>query len=852
MKNIKQIIAFLLTAIVCFAAKAQVGGGWDGPLTVSSMGTTIDGTRAEVTNISGTGPVTLTLSGSYNYGTWGTTNQKAIVILMAQNIGGTPPTRNWQLVDVLSYSGSSIDVSNFAHTNWCTSSGPNCKIQVIAVPQYTTITVAAGGELTCTPWDGHTGGVLAFLANSSLDINGGTLNVAGKGFSNTNMGGIGGPGSVTPPGPAANPGVNPAKGSNGMRFIYDCFAPGQCASPPGMWGGDGGTGGFRTPGFTGFPGDLPETRQALPAPSSPKLLFLGNGGKEGKGGKGGGAAGNGSNGGNGGFPAIPSGTPAGGPASMGGMGGDGGTGGGVIIVMASNITMTGASTSSPCIDISGTSGASGMPLSLWTSTAFGGNGGNGGNAQACPAYIGYGGFGIRGQTGDGAGGGSGGGGGSIGSLSMRVPVGGTNDLNKFVHVTHNIGAPGMGAPGQMPAPLTNMDGQDGCPEDMMACGIAPCIKKVYDPYKCACFEAYRVLGDMDVAVDYGQYIKYTKSPGAGAVSKKNGAPISDAPADYYCLYYKCSRLLMAFEEAGTPLNPIMKMSCSGTPVVIYEELRANLYWCKMEESPCGTCDYIHQAHYNDLISGLPPTSSAAIMGSAPNPSTGLMHDFGTTDFGNDGTMAPRFRYDDIPGYAINGNGTLYEISNPANVCTKSCPDFRTEWIDLHSYYPCACGTPGSGTGGTYGGGPPPPPEVYPFMPYIPEMWDNPLPGDPGDPGDPGEEDPGYYEGGDFDPDTENGMSELVGISKISATGKSFTVSPNPTGNNLSVLVTGTETIQKADIKILDITGKVVFEKQGCNISNKTLVQDISKLHAGTYFISINAKNVSEVLKFIKQ
>ncbi len=55
------------------------------------------------------------------------------------------------------------------------------KTQVVRVPRYTTLTVAAGGELTTDAWNGNIGGVLAVEVNGLTTING-TVNATGLGF----------------------------------------------------------------------------------------------------------------------------------------------------------------------------------------------------------------------------------------------------------------------------------------------------------------------------------------------------------------------------------------------------------------------------------------------------------------------------------------------------------------------------------------------------------------------------------------------------------------------------------------------------------------------------------------------
>lgn len=842
----------LLLSVIYTATKAQLGSGVNGVLSVTTSGITIDGTRAAVQTLtSGGGSATLALDPMNNLNPTWAAGDKALVILMAQ--GTLPnPTRNWQIVNVQSYSSNTLTLDDFAHTNWCTTGSATCKLQVIKVPQYTDVNISATGVLTCTAWDGNTGGVLCFLAQNDVNIaSGGWMNVSAKGFKNANTAGNAGAGGLVPAHQGANSPGPGLKGKDGTLHNFDFFPKGQCVMGPGMNGGDGGTGGFRTPGSAGLAGSAPETRQTLPTPAAHKLLFLGNGGWQGNGGRGGGAGGNGGNGGNS-HPSVPPGAPgtSGTNGSNGGAGGNGGTGGGVIIIMANNIYSPGAM----CINISGTpgtAGTSGLP-----SGGRGGNGGNGAKAVCMPPYFGYGAGGVRGQRGDGASGGGGGGGGSIGSFSIRASATGTNTLNKSTEVTYTVGAGGAGGLGQNPWPTAALDGADGCPLNMTACGSNPCVKRVYREFNCACYEAYQVLGDMDQATDYGGYITYTKSPGSTAFSKKNGAAISADPDYYFAIYFKCSRLLMAYEDAGLPGTSVKKPICvppGGAPVVTHNELQANLYWCKLNESPCGTCDIIHVDFKNDIIAGNIMAPSKILGGTQL--SGGLLHEFGTVKFGKNGAVS-KWQYDDNgPPYGINNSGTLYQIPLGSAVCTKTCEPFRTEWIHLEHNYPCNCtpGTPGGPGGPPPGGGPF---EHYPVLPYIPTLWDNPKKGEDGPPGAPGEGDDSYFEVGSFDASEEDGWSELMppatGLGSVTAIGKHYTVSPNPTGNEVTVMVNNPEVTDPVEVKIYDIAGKLVWHKPDCSMNNKKITNDISKLKSGTYFIQISNKQIAETLKFIKQ
>jgi hypothetical protein len=94
---------------------------------------------------------------------------------------------NYELAGVASISGSTIAL-DCALKNSYTLTG---KAQVIRVPQYTTLTVAAGTtdaspdpnapSITAPTWNGTVGGVVAVQAATTLQLDG-TINVSGKGF----------------------------------------------------------------------------------------------------------------------------------------------------------------------------------------------------------------------------------------------------------------------------------------------------------------------------------------------------------------------------------------------------------------------------------------------------------------------------------------------------------------------------------------------------------------------------------------------------------------------------------------------------------------------------------------------
>src|SRR6185503_4333843 len=54
--------------------------------------------------------------------------------------------------------------------------------QMIRVPEFTTVTVSAGGQIQPAPWNGETGGVVAFLANGAVTIGGNGIDASAIGF----------------------------------------------------------------------------------------------------------------------------------------------------------------------------------------------------------------------------------------------------------------------------------------------------------------------------------------------------------------------------------------------------------------------------------------------------------------------------------------------------------------------------------------------------------------------------------------------------------------------------------------------------------------------------------------------
>ncbi|MFA6973774.1 MAG: fibronectin type III domain-containing protein [Parcubacteria group bacterium] len=66
----------------------------------------------------------------------------------------------------------------------------NQRVILQRIPQYTDVTIQTGGSLTANAWDGTKGGVLAFNASGTVDVqNGGSVTMSAKGYRYASVGG---------------------------------------------------------------------------------------------------------------------------------------------------------------------------------------------------------------------------------------------------------------------------------------------------------------------------------------------------------------------------------------------------------------------------------------------------------------------------------------------------------------------------------------------------------------------------------------------------------------------------------------------------------------------------------------
>lgn len=256
---------------------------------------------------------------------------------------------------VVSISGTTLTLKQPLANSYVTGS------QAVVVPQYTDVTVAAGGTLTAPAWDGRTGGILVFQATGNVSVNG-TVSMLGRGFRGAGQANV-----CFPSSPACNvnhgrtgeseagaaafsvlsgaiPQNNGGGGAGGSRG-QDCAAGGGGShGTAGTAGADGTLGICLVVGGQhkgGIPGTMLGTPDLTPS------IFLGPAGGEG------------------------------GPDEDGAFPGFGGAGGGMIVFFAKSLSVDAAT---GLIDVGGATGGNGS--NTGPCGGAGGGMGNGGGGAA--------------------------------------------------------------------------------------------------------------------------------------------------------------------------------------------------------------------------------------------------------------------------------------------------------------------------------------------------------------------------------------------------------------------------------------------------------------------------------------
>lgn len=159
----------------------------------------------------------------------------------------------WELARIASVSGDISSGMSITLTAPLEHAYTTNGAQVVAIPEFTDVAIDAGASWTANPWDGHSGGVTAFLATGTVDIAGSaSIDASGAGFRGgelhdddglgcTQLDGAVGGGKGEGVSFGAYPGTSASNASRGN--LANGGGGGDCANAGGGGGGNGGPGG---------------------------------------------------------------------------------------------------------------------------------------------------------------------------------------------------------------------------------------------------------------------------------------------------------------------------------------------------------------------------------------------------------------------------------------------------------------------------------------------------------------------------------------------------------------------------------------------------------------------------------
>ena len=157
-----------------------LGNGSSGSLTVSSLNTVVNNYTYLTGNKNAGDNVIAVNSGT------GFSNGDEILIIQMQNYsGGT--AGQYEFKKISSGGGTTsftLDTPLKGSYNSGTFNSTNATVtQIVRVPQYTTITINSGASIIASAWNGYNGGISIFRATGTVNIvSGGSINVIGTGY----------------------------------------------------------------------------------------------------------------------------------------------------------------------------------------------------------------------------------------------------------------------------------------------------------------------------------------------------------------------------------------------------------------------------------------------------------------------------------------------------------------------------------------------------------------------------------------------------------------------------------------------------------------------------------------------
>lgn len=495
----------------------KFGNGYDNNhLALANTAYQIDVVRAKVTGVvtgtthTGTWPHEYVITHNNAHGNWDVLKENQVVMLFQGNQPSCSTTGTYlsnRSAHIFAWVSNNNTTTNEVTIRTdiplnttlipTTISGTD-KVQILRINNWTDAKFESNSSFTCAPWDGETGGIVAFMVSGKMTFLGDnvTIDASGKGFRGGNRDNNTSTNTTTYTAVKGTSTSLDATGGGGTLLAH--------TSPVRKRMDDGAGGCFTLTGSNGGFGTLMDRPIAADPPATQTergclanistYINLGSGGYEGGAGEYGASAGGagGYGGADGAGTAGTTGTDGtAADAGSSGYGGAGGVGGGIIYVYAYQYDYTATTTTNTIFLADGADAESGDDA-----TGDGGDGGNGGNGAdgLCSGgtYTIAGGNGQYGQGGNGADAGSGGDAGMPGYIRFFCN-GAVND----VFIPSNIasaqpGFRGFGGEGTLKG-ANGTNGNDGA-DNLGSCLTCYPVNETLNE-ECNCAKALATIGD---------------------------------------------------------------------------------------------------------------------------------------------------------------------------------------------------------------------------------------------------------------------------------------------------------------------------------------------------------------------
>jgi hypothetical protein len=88
------------------------------------------------------------------------------------------------------------------------------------------------------------------------------------------------------------------------------------------------------------------------------------------------------------------------------------------------------------------------------------------------------------------------------------------------------------------------------------------------------------------------------------------------------------------------------------------------------------------------------------------------------------------------------------------------------------------------------------------------------------------------------------------VEQITTANNFVSVWPNPANTKLNL--TFASNLTTASIKVMDVTGKIIWQVNNANLLQQNIMIDVESWNSGTYFIEVTTILQTKTLKFSKQ